>query len=146
MTTAWHIPPAIPGPLPFAARDADGNTWTDLDSNAEAREACGYVQAPDPPAFDPTKQRLEWVDGAWAVVSMTPDTCTMLQLELELASRNLTDQVTAAVTAVGGDAPIYWRRETDVHRDHPMLLAIQQHLGWSDELLDQIASGASVRS
>lgn len=63
-----------PRPLPFSAMDASGNNWTDLANNPEGREACGFVPAPDQPAYDPATQAVRW-DGAteaWVVEALPP--------------------------------------------------------------------------
>lgn len=61
-----------PQPLPESDRDPDGLIWTDLANNEHGREICGWTPAPDPPAYDPGTQRVEWVSDAWTVVDLPP--------------------------------------------------------------------------
>lgn len=64
---------AMPEPIPFRIRMPDGRTRTDPDSfTPEEILAAGYVQAPDPPAFDATTHGLEWINGDWIVVALPP--------------------------------------------------------------------------
>lgn len=57
---------------PFLDLDPDGNTWTDLPNNPEGRAACGWVAAPEPPAYDPVTQLLVWGAEGWEVVDRPP--------------------------------------------------------------------------
>jgi hypothetical protein len=61
---------ARPSDLPHADTSGEGLdslTWTDLANNAEGRAACGWVEAPEPPAYDPEVALLTWTNGAWAI-------------------------------------------------------------------------------
>lgn len=64
----------IPAALPYAAFDAKGDHWTDLAGSPEGRAACGYVEAPAAPDFDPTTHAVRWDEAAevWKVDALPP--------------------------------------------------------------------------
>ena len=147
----WHIPPAEPGPLPSKAFDGEGNAWTDLPNNPDGRAACGYVIAPAKPVIDPTREQVEWVDGAWTVIGIIPTQIPMLFLVLELIDRGFWDDIEADVEAIADPvakrhAQERLKRTVTVHRAHPLVAFLQAQRGWSDDLVDEIAAAAAVRT
>lgn len=63
-----------PAPLPFDAFDAAGDHWSDLANNPEGRKACGFVEAPPQPDYDPATQAVRWdqASEAWVVEALPP--------------------------------------------------------------------------
>jgi len=63
-----------PQALPFVDLDDQGLSWSDLENNAEGREACGWAPAPVPPAYDPAVHTLSWSDDAeaWVLTEIPP--------------------------------------------------------------------------
>ena len=70
--TLWMRAGGEPQPLPYFDQDADENTWSDLANNAAGREACGWVEAPARPVFDPATATITWHDDAWLVAPIAP--------------------------------------------------------------------------
>lgn len=63
-----------PVQLPFSDYDAAGDLWTDLANNPDGVTACGYVEAPPQPDFDPATQAVRWdsATSAWVVEALPP--------------------------------------------------------------------------
>lgn len=80
--TLWTKNGCYPQAMPFQDVDADFNTWTNLATNEAGREACGWAEAPDAPAYDPEAESLSWADGAWLV---TPFSAEQLAAQLDTA-------------------------------------------------------------
>lgn len=69
----WRKAGRAPGPLPFFDVDAAGQPWTDLVNSPEGRDACGYIEAPEP-SYDPATEILVWDFAAedWRVEPTLP--------------------------------------------------------------------------
>lgn len=144
MTTLWYKAGLPPGSLPFIASDPEGNSYTDLDHNPEGREACGFLEAPPQPTFDPTRERLDWADGGWVKVGIVPQVVSRLQARLALLHAGKLAEAEAAITAAADPAlAIYWADTSAFHRDHPRMLAIAQSLGWTGDQLDALFTAAA---
>ena len=78
-----------PAPLPFDAFDAGNDHWTNLAENAEGRAACGFVEAPPVPAFDPGAEAVRWDEAgeAWVIEALppppAPPPATLVDVEAE---------------------------------------------------------------
>ncbi|WP_019833774.1 DUF4376 domain-containing protein [Sphingomonas sp. PR090111-T3T-6A] len=77
---------AEPQALPLSDSDELGNLWSDLANNEAGRAACGWVEAPDAPAFDQDATLLAWTDGAWLVTPFPAEEITA-RLEAARAAR-----------------------------------------------------------
>lgn len=65
---------SAPAALPFGAFDAAGNHWTNLVNSPEGRTACGFVEAPAQPDYDPATHTARWDarSEAWVVEALPP--------------------------------------------------------------------------
>ena len=94
----------------------------------------------------------ELVDGVWrevfavetAPVSV-PQQVTMRQARLELLSRGLLDDVDAVIAVAGRAAQIEWEYASTVDRDNPVIAAVQQQQGMTDEQIDDLFREAAKR-
>ena len=94
----------------------------------------------------------ELVDGVWrevfavetAPVSV-PQQVTMRQARLELLSRDLLDDVDAVIAVAGRAAQIEWEYASTVDRDNPVIAAVQQQQGMTDEQIDDLFREAAKR-
>lgn len=140
----WSKNGGVPQELPERDADATGAVWSDLANNPDGLAACGWAEAPEPPPYNPQKERLEWNDGAWQVTSMVPLWVSALQAELALHSVGKLDEVEAMIAQGGNKVfEIYWRRSRDFHRNHPVLLQMTSALGMSAGEVDQLFIAAS---
>ncbi len=72
-----------------------------------------------------------------------PRTVTMRQARQALLAAGLLGAVNEAVAEAGAAAQIDWDFSSEVHRDWPMLLALQPALGWTDQQLDALFIAAA---
>jgi hypothetical protein len=140
---------AMPAPLPFRIYLADGRTRTNPSSFTAAEIAdAGYVEAPEPPAFDPETEQLLW-DGAWSVVPLppppVPDAVTPAQAKLALHAAGLLDAAEVAVATAGVEAQIYWTSALTFERQHPLILSIGAALGLTEAQIDDLFRDAATR-
>lgn len=114
------------------------------------------------PDFDPETQRAEpilvWhadrVERQWTVVPYTPPvpvSVTRRQLRLELLSRDLLANVTAALNGIPDEATkaaalIEWEDATTFDRAHPLVGQIGAALGLTSAQLDDIWRAAAART
>ena len=74
-----------------------------------------------------------------------PQQVTMRQARLELLERGLLDDVEAVIAAAGRAAQIEWEFATFVERGHPVIAAVQQQQGLTDEQIDDLFREAAKR-
>ena len=94
----------------------------------------------------------ELVDGIWREVFalepapvFVPQQVTMRQARLELLSRDLLDDVDAVIAVAGRAAQIEWEYASTVDRDNPVIAAVQQQQGMTDEQIDDLFREAAKR-
>ena len=94
----------------------------------------------------------EKVDGVWREVFalepapvFVPQQVTMRQARLELLSRDLLDDVDAVIAVAGRAAQIEWEYASTVDRDNPVIAAVQQQQGMTDEQIDDLFREAAKR-
>lgn len=74
----WRKNGGAPEELPFSDRDPAGELWTNLLSNREGREACGWAEAPPEPVagedYDPATHTARWdrASGAYVIEARPP--------------------------------------------------------------------------
>lgn len=69
---------------------------------------------------------------------VVPQFVEMTQARLALLQAGLLDDVDAAVTAMGGAVKIEWEYRLTIRRDNPLVLAVKNALGWSDQQMDDL--------
>ena len=74
-----------------------------------------------------------------------PQQVTMRQARLDLLSRGLLDDVEAMIAAAGREAQIEWEYASIVDRDNPVIAAVQQQQGMTDEQIDDLFREAAKR-
>ena len=78
---------------------------------------------------------------------IVPDSIDMRRARLALLAASHLAAVNAAIEAMesdaGEDARIEWEYATTIKRDHPLVAAMQQALGLSDQQLDDLFVTAS---
>lgn len=89
-------------------------------------------------------------DGEWSqreIPVIVPDSIDMRRARLALRAAGHLTAVNAAIEAMEGDAGedarIEWEYATTIKRDHPLVTAMQQALGLSDQQLDDLFVTAS---
>ena len=94
----------------------------------------------------------EKVDGVWREVFalepapvFVPQQVTMRQARLELLSRDFLDGVDAVIAVAGRVAQIEWEYASTVDRDNPVIAAVQQQQGMTDEQIDDLFREAAKR-
>ena len=94
----------------------------------------------------------EKVDGVWREVFalepapvFVPQQVTMRQARLELLSRDFLDGVDAVIAVAGRVAQIEWEYASTVDRDNPVIAAVQQRQGMTDEQIDDLFREAAKR-
>lgn len=107
----------------------------------------GTTEVP-PPDFDPVAAGCFWRDDHWEVEDAkppeapVPDVVTMRQARLALLGAGLLAQVNTAVAnmlgAEGDAARIEWEYAQEVRRDSPLVAALSEILGLTDEALDNL--------
>lgn len=101
-----------------------------------------------------TLDGLEWLDEQQVAPSQeeidaqlaklrVPETVTPRQARIALLSAGLLDKAQAAVDAAGGATKITWEYATEFSRVEPLIDAIGQQLGLSDEQIDALFVYAS---
>jgi hypothetical protein len=69
---------------------------------------------------------------------MVPDTLTIRRAKLVLHKNNLLATVNAAVASADEVTKIEWEYATEIKRNWPTLVAVQQSLGLTDEQVDNL--------
>ena len=94
----------------------------------------------------------EKVDGVWREVFalepapvFVPQQVTMRQARLELLSRDFLSGVNAVIAVAGRGAQIEWEYASTVDRDNPVIAAVQQRQGMTDEQIDDLFREAAKR-
>ena len=94
----------------------------------------------------------EKVDGVWREVFalepapvFVPQQVTMRQARLELLSRDVLDDADAVTAVAGCVAQIEWEYASTVDRDNPVIAAVQQQQGMTDEQIDDLFREAAKR-
>lgn len=72
-----------------------------------------------------------------------PNKVSMRQARLQLLASNQYETVNSAISTMGSAAQIEWEYATEVIRTNPLVAAMQQLLGWTDEQMDQYFIEAS---
>ena len=87
--TIYTLNGSVPGPIPFRIRLSTGGTRTDPTSFTAAEIAdAGYVEAPEPPEYDPTTQRPpEWDGEHWTIADIPLSECKATKLDAIRALR-----------------------------------------------------------
>ena len=111
------------------------------DSDQYQVAPCQSVNDPDYVAY------ITWVDAgnAPAVVDIAPPTFEPIiraQLRLALDAAGLTAAVDAAIAAGPAALRIMWEDSQSYHRQHPLVIGVQQALGKSDAELDALWQAA----
>ena len=68
---------------------------------------------------------------------------SMRQARLALLGAELLDIVETAIQAADKSVQIEWEYATEVRRDSPLVVSLSQSLGLTEEMLDNLFSGAS---
>ncbi len=112
----------------------------------------GTTEVP-PPDFDPVAAGCFWRGDHWEIEDAkppavpVPEVVTMRQARLALLGAGLLAQVNTAVASMpgttGGAARIEWEYAQEVRRDSPLVAALSDALGMSEETLDNLFKAAA---
>lgn len=73
-----------------------------------------------------------------------PTKVSKMQAKLALLGAGLLDDVDAAVAAAGPATAIYWADVSEIHRNHPVVLAVTGGMDISAEQLDELFRQAAL--
>ncbi|TPG14369.1 hypothetical protein [Sphingomonas oligophenolica] len=83
---------AMPTQLPaFDRRLSDGWLLTPLDGHPDAIAACGWSEAPEPPAIDDATEQLGWDGAAWTIEPLSAEEITARAETRRVAARAAVD-------------------------------------------------------
>ena len=125
----------LAGTLWRLEKDDTAQAWVAIEDNSTI-ERFNFTRADFPDAQPPALP--EYVP----VVVAVPEVVTMRQARLALLGAGLLDQVNTAVAnmpgAEGDAARIEWEYAQEVRRDSPLVAALSEILGLTDEALDNL--------
>jgi hypothetical protein len=130
---------------------ADGVNDHVFDWNGGPGIPAGYTRtAPPEHGAD---QHAVWNGSQWVVLAgpvpplavpvIVPNIISMRQCRLQLLAMDLLDDIDAAVGSMDRAAQIEWEYANDVTRGFPLVVAMQQLLGMTDEDVDQFFTEAA---
>lgn len=110
----------------------EGDSWSLVEDHGDTMTV--RISTDDPQAVE----RWAVENGYLVPVSITPR-----QARLVLLSFGLLDQIEGAIAAIEDPAQrraaeIEWEFASSVSRDHPLVQAFANQLGWSSEQVDQL--------
>ena len=110
----------------------------------------GWVEAPQP-SYDPATQTCQWIDGSWVVATIVvpvPQQVSMWALREAVMKAG---EMTAVANALNGlpepQKSIAWNRweyKENIVRNSPIILQLQQLLGWTDSFVDGLYKHANA--
>lgn len=93
---------------------------------------------------DADASEWRWSDGQIVAVPKVPASVTPRQVRLLLLSQNLLSQTEALIAASDDATKITWQYASEFRRDDPLLGALAQQLGLTDEQVDQFFIAAAA--
>lgn len=109
----------------------------------------GWVEAPQPP-YDPATQTCQWVDGAWvvaAIVVPVPQQVSMWALREAVmfagemtAIKNALDNLPEPQKSIAWNR---WEYKENIVRNSPIIIQLQQLLGWTNDFVDGLYKHAA---
>lgn len=110
----------------------------------------GWIEAPQP-AYDPATETCQWIDGAWVVAPIVvpvPDQVSMWALrEAVMFAGEMTAIKTALDNLPEPQKSIAWNRweyKENIVRNSPIIIQLQQLLGWTDSFVDGLYKHANA--
>lgn len=110
----------------------------------------GWVESPQP-AYDPATQTCQWIDGAWVVgpiVIPVPQQVSMWALREAVMFAGEMPAITNALNGLPEpQKAIAWNRweyKENIVRNSPIILQLQQLLGWTDDFVDGLYKHAQA--
>ncbi|MDR2164869.1 MAG: hypothetical protein LBO79_04410 [Zoogloeaceae bacterium] len=124
----------------YLSLDADGRV------NGCGPDPAVFERAfPAPADFDPARHlSTARLVGERLVLAGPPPSVTARQARLALLEAGLLDDIETALQTLPREAQITWEYATEFARDWPLLLAVADALGLSEEALDQLFIRASA--
>lgn len=112
----------------------------------------GWIEAPQPP-YDPATETCQWIDGAWVVAPIVvpvPEQVSMWALrEAVMFAGEMTSIKSALDNLPEPQKSIAWNRweyKENIVRNSPIILQLQQLLGWTDSFVDGLYKHANAIS
>lgn len=112
----------------------------------------GWVEAPQP-SYDPATETCQWVDGAWVVAPIVipvPDQVSMWALREAVmfagamtAIKNALDNLPEPQKSIAWNR---WEYKENIVRNSPIIVQLQQLLGWADSFVDGLYKHANAIS
>ena len=109
----------------------------------------GWVEAPQPP-YDPATQTCQWIDGAWVVAPIVvpvPDQVSMWALREAVmfagemtAIKNALDNLPEPQKSIAWNR---WEYKENIVRNSPIIIQLQQLLGWTNDFVDGLYKHAA---
>jgi len=110
----------------------------------------GWVEAPQPP-YDPATQTCQWIDGAWVVAPIVipvPDQVSMWALREAVmfagemtAIKNALDHLPEPQKSIAWNR---WEYKENIVRNSPIIIQLQQLLGWTSDFVDNLYKSAQT--
>ena len=98
----------------------------------------GWVEAPQPP-YDPATQTCQWIDGAWVAMWALRE-AVMFAGEMP-AITNALNGLPEPQKAIAWNR---WEYKENIVRNSPIILQLQQLLGWTDDFVDGLYKHAQA--
>lgn len=110
----------------------------------------GWIEAPQPP-YDPATQTCQWIDGAWVVAPIVvpvPDQVSMWALREAVmfagemtAIKNALDNLPEPQKSIAWNR---WEYKENIVRNSPIIIQLQQLLGWTNDFVDGLYKHAQA--
>lgn len=110
----------------------------------------GWVEAPQP-AYDPATETCQWIDGAWVVAPIVvpvPQQVSMWALREAVMFAGEMPSITTALNGLPEpQKSVAWNRweyKENIVRNSPIILQLQQLLGWTNDFVDGLYKHAQA--
>lgn len=114
-------------------------------------KAEAWSKLPEKPAYDPSTETCEWINGAWVVAPIVipvPSQVAMWALRESVMFAGEMSAITNALNSLPEpDKSIAWNRweyKESIVRDSPIILQLQAMLGWTDSFVDTLYKNAAA--
>ena len=109
----------------------------------------GWVDSPQP-TYDPETQTCQWIDGAWVVAPIVVPVPSQVSMWALREAVMFAGEMGAIATALNSlqepSRSIAWNRweyKENIVRNSPIIVMLQNELGWTDKFVDDLYKSAA---